>query len=231
MAKVILKFNEAVLEEIPLTKPITTIGRLTQNDITIENMAVSGQHARIIKEGEQYIIEDLNSLNGTFVNEKKVMKCPLNNNDQILIGKHILIFVDEIPQVIEKTIVLDTKKQRELLAKAAAMAKGDSKKVVKEKEAFLTIISGSVRGKKEINLVKKLTVIGKDEEADVKVKGFFLPKTCCFIKKKEDKYIISPSPGKHVTKVNGKTLTKPTELNDGDMIEVGSTKMHFFFKE
>ncbi len=67
MAKVLLKFKEAVLKEIPLEKEATTIGRKEENDIVIDNQAVSGHHAKIMQEGGSFFIEDLSSLNGTFV--------------------------------------------------------------------------------------------------------------------------------------------------------------------
>jgi len=74
MAKILLKFKDAVIKDFPLEKEATTIGRKSGNDIVIDNIGVSGFHANILKEGENFYIEDLNSLNGTFVDGKKYPK-------------------------------------------------------------------------------------------------------------------------------------------------------------
>src|SRR5215813_11653922 len=72
MAKLYLKFNDAVLKEVPLSQGATTIGRLPDNTLQIDNLAVSGHHARITFNDGRYVVEDLGSLNGTFVNNKRV---------------------------------------------------------------------------------------------------------------------------------------------------------------
>ncbi len=84
MTKIILKFKDKVLKEIPVEKELITIGRKPDNDIEIDNLAVSGHHARIFKMEDWFLVEDLNSLNGTFVNGKMVQESPLKNGDEIL---------------------------------------------------------------------------------------------------------------------------------------------------
>ena len=91
MLRILLKFNDAVLREIESGKEEITIGRDAENDIQIDNIAVSGEHARILKGPYHYLIEDLNSTNGTFVNEEKITKRVLEENDAITIGKHTLV--------------------------------------------------------------------------------------------------------------------------------------------
>ena len=90
MAKIEVRFNDVVLREVPLDKPFITVGRSAKNDIAIDNMAVSRKHARIYQEGPRFIVEDLKSLNGTFVNNKKTSQWILSDNDQILIGKQLV---------------------------------------------------------------------------------------------------------------------------------------------
>lgn len=82
MAKVLLKFKEAVIREILLDQDVITIGRKADNDIAIDNQAVSGYHARIKSEGHSLCIEDANSLNGTYINGQKISKGELHNGDQ-----------------------------------------------------------------------------------------------------------------------------------------------------
>jgi pSer/pThr/pTyr-binding forkhead associated (FHA) protein len=123
MAKVILKYKDVQLKEIPVKKKIVTIGRLEDNDITIDSLAVSRHHARIRIEHCTFILEDLESMNGTFLNNKKIDSCELNSGDRIIIGKHELIFVKDLelklkeptPVLENQTFVIATKKHRELI--------------------------------------------------------------------------------------------------------------------
>jgi pSer/pThr/pTyr-binding forkhead associated (FHA) protein len=98
MAKVFLKFNTAVIKEIELTKDETTFGRKPNNDIVIDNPAISGFHGKIVKEGTAYAVEDLNSTNGTFLNGQRVKRAFLKNKDQIGIARHVLEFSLEAPK-------------------------------------------------------------------------------------------------------------------------------------
>ena len=97
MAKLYLKFeqNGQVLKEVFLSLAATTIGRLPDNSVQIDNLAVSGHHARITWEKDHYIVEDLGSLNGTYVNNERVGKATLKNGDQVKIGKHLVEFKHE----------------------------------------------------------------------------------------------------------------------------------------
>lgn len=90
MLKIELKFKDKVLKHFETDKSEITIGRGTQNDIQIDNLAVSNEHAKIIRYPDHYIVEDLNSTNGTFLNEKQITKGRLNPNDIVTIGKHTL---------------------------------------------------------------------------------------------------------------------------------------------
>lgn len=255
MVKLILKFNEAVIKEIPIEKDTLTIGRKEENDIMIDNMAVSGKHAKIIREGDAYILYDLNSLNGTFVNGAKISKTRLKNKDQIIIGKHTIIFKDEaVPErkgpaitpsdmaATGETVILDTRKQRELLsqaapeqpaparpAPAAAPAPPPPQPRPPEKIGVIAIISGH-SAPRELDLTKRLTILGKSSEADIRVGGFFVGKTAALINRRPQGYFLSHSEGMSKPKVNGKAVTTQVQLNDGDHIELGDTKMQFYLR-
>jgi len=93
MAKIIVKLKDREIAEVPLERKTVTIGRDTGNDIHLKNPSVSRQHAKIVRHGGPYYIEDLNSTNGTFVNNRQVTwRTGLNDNDRITIGKYTLIF-------------------------------------------------------------------------------------------------------------------------------------------
>ena len=255
MVKLILKFNEAIIKEIPIEKEAILIGRKEENDIPIDNMAVSGKHAKIIYEGDAYILYDLNSLNGTFVNGAKITKTRLKNNDQIIIGKHTLIFKDDsVPDkksppiassdlyATGETVILDTRKQRELLSKATteqpapsrpdptgAPATAPPQPRPSEKIAVIAIISGQ-SAPREVDLNKRLTTVGKSSDADIRVGGFFVGKTAALINRRPQGYFLTYSQGISKPKVNGKTVITQVQLNDGDRIEIGDTRMHFYLR-
>jgi len=103
MLRIILKFNNTVLKELKIDQDEIIIGRDTGNDIQIDNIAVSREHARIIKGPNYYFIEDMSSKNGTFVNGKKINKKFLKEDDEITIGKHSLqIVLEENPEKKKK---------------------------------------------------------------------------------------------------------------------------------
>lgn len=128
MAKLVLKFDERVLAEYPVDADAeTSIGRLPDNVVVIDNPAVSGHHARIFVDGADYVVEDLRSKNGTYVNDKHVVRAALRDGDVLLVGKHRLVFdlmalaeAARNPRgvpTLGKTAYLNTKKHRDLLAR------------------------------------------------------------------------------------------------------------------
>lgn len=121
MLQIELRYEGATLASYETENELITIGRNPKNDIQIDNMSVSNFHAAVKKVMNAYFIEDLKSTNGTFVNEKKIDKYELFDGDEIIIGKHHLLFRfankrSELSQ-FDETMVLDTRKQKELLDK------------------------------------------------------------------------------------------------------------------
>ena len=90
MLKIKLKFGDKVLKDIEIEKPVVTIGRDMDNDIRIDNLAVSKKHAQILNLQGTYVVEDMQSTNGTLLNEKKIEKETLKHGDVLKIGKHLL---------------------------------------------------------------------------------------------------------------------------------------------
>ena len=134
MAKLTLMFEEKTVKEVPVGARPVGIGRSPDNDLPVDNLAVSNYHARVYVEGGRLVVEDLDSLNGTFVNDLRVERATLHDGDSIHIGKHH-IKVDATGDApipydagrkasaprINETMVLDTKVRREMLQQAAAM--------------------------------------------------------------------------------------------------------------
>ena len=246
MAKLVLKFKEAALKEIPLKNPVYTIGRKPNNDIPIDNLAVSGTHAKVYKKGEQYYVEDAASLNGTYVNGKKVSVFALNEGDEILIGKHTLTFVSELQSaaaakerpkekdLMDETILIDSKLQEQFLGKkgkSADAAAGQSRSPEKgDVLGGFIIIEGST-DKKEYDIKDRIATIGKDDNSLIKLKGFFAPKVAALVNRKKEGYTITTSTGGKGLKVNGHEVEGQHKLKEGDMVEVGGLKMQFYVKE
>ncbi|MBF0344258.1 MAG: FHA domain-containing protein [Nitrospirae bacterium] len=236
MSKILLKFKDAVLKEFTLDKDILTIGRKPTNDIHVDNLAVSGVHARIFKKDDKVYIEDLNSLNGTFVNGKKISVHHLTNSDVIIIGKHSLTYAsdtDKVKPAVEKeasimdeTILIDSKLKDEILKKSPEKeAKGETPIM-----GGFVVIEGSTE-KNDYELIDRITTIGKDKSAVIKLKGMFAPKVAALVNKRKDGYTISSATGGKGVKVNGKDHEGAHKLEEGDIVEVGGLKLQFYIKE
>src|SRR4051812_18855013 len=102
MPKIILKFEAAVIKEVPIITSTLTVGRGADNDIVIDHPAISRHHCRVILYGDSYFVEDLNSTNGTVVNGKKIIKAGLHHQDMIVVANHSLTFIDERPVTAEE---------------------------------------------------------------------------------------------------------------------------------
>jgi len=192
---------------------------------------VSGYHARIDKAGDTYILTDLQSTNGTFVNDKKIVSYRLRHKDKVSIGKHLLFFaLSKSEQAkasegeLDETMVLDTARQKELLAKQAEKKRIDVTGA-KQKLGVVSFIDGSDQD--EIQLTKKLTKIGKAETAEIRLGGLFMATTAATISRRPNGYAITATGGTKV-KVNNQVIGESQILNDFDTIEIGSYKFQFY---
>ncbi|HEX8988205.1 MAG TPA: FHA domain-containing protein [Rhodocyclaceae bacterium] len=243
MAKLILCMESMVLKEIPLTKERMTIGRKPHNDIQIDNLAISGEHAVVVTVLNDSFLEDLHSTNGTFVNGHAIEKHFLQNGDVIELGKYRLKYVNEVPQQapaagpadFEKTMVLRPDIARKTAEQIENKAVGDTQVGLKATSAapppaaaqpaaalppaVIQILSGANMGK-ELELTKTLTTLGKP---GVQV---------AVIARRPHGYFITHVEGANFPVVSGVTLeaNKPHPLKDHDIIELAGVKMEFFFK-
>jgi predicted component of type VI protein secretion system len=249
MAKLYLKFGDSVLKEHILPQAATTIGRLPDNALQIDNLAVSGHHAKVFWNDGHYEIEDLGSLNGIFINDKRVGKATLIHGDVVKIGNHKLEFKNEghmalgatapkpgpATPKLDATVMLDTRQARDMIAKEGApvrvahSASGEALQV-KERIAVLNVVDGRTDQVKYV-LTGKMTMIGKSSMATVKLKGFFAPTTAALISRRDNKYFITPSERRIKLKVNSEHSPNQRELNPGDVIEVGKFKAVFSWQE
>lgn len=242
-AKLILSMDGAVLKEYPLNKERTTIGRKPHNDIVIDNLAVSSEHAAIVTILNDSFLEDLDSTNGLAVNGTPTKKHFLQNNDVIEIGKYKLKYLNDQPTQtsaadFEKTMVLrapvkmsgeggvkspldvtvtrKTEATTQFNATNSGMAAEAS--AVQTPAAVVQILNGPNAGK-ELELVKNLTTLGKP---GVQV---------AVLARRPHGYFITHVEGGSFPTVNGSSIgEQPHQLRDHDLIELAGVKMEFYFK-
>jgi len=235
MPIVTMHFKDMDLGEFRIEKGGSlTIGRRETNSIVIDNLAVSGQHAKIDALDDGYLLTDLQSKNGTFVNDRMVTSHWLQPGDVITIGKHKLVFhlaqgeaAPPATDQVEKTMVLDTNEYRAMVGKSSATVTAAPTEK-KESNAVLSFLKG---GSGEVVLSKKLIKIGKDETSDVVVGGFMVGKTAATISRRPTGYFLSYVEGMSKPKVNGKPVKDTVQLREFDKIEIGSATLEFVLKE
>lgn len=235
-----LSFGDSVLKEMYIGVDPASIGRSPQDDITIDNPAVSFHHARVFSQAGVYYVQDLGSLNGTFLNGVRITQAPLTYGDVITIGKHTVRFARDIPGVkrestgthqapdddslkLTGTMVLDTKMRRELQER---FAKGQTaaSKAQAVRMGKLTVIKGKT-SEKEYLLTAPQSIIGKAPECTIRIKGWFAPKLAAVLTKQGETYQLAPSIKK--VAVNGIPLTSKVDLKEGDVVTVWKVQFQF----
>ena len=228
--KLILSLNGDVIKEINLDQEVTTVGRKAVNDIHLDNLAVSGSHAKILLLGNDCFLEDLESTNGTYVNGDRATKHILKHGDKITIGKHELLYQNEAAsssddgeEDFEKTMILkpyaqgmggETEAPAEEKKEEPA-PKSDSGEELPFKAA-LQLLSGANVGKR-LTLTKPLTRLGKpgSQVAAIQMR----PNGC---------YVFNVPGAGAAPSLNGKELgAKAALLKDGDVLEVGAVRMKY----
>lgn len=235
MTRLVLMFNKQVIKEYPFQEDSLTIGRRSENTIPIDNLAVSAYHARIDKTGPDYILTDLQSTNGTFVNDRKIVSHKLKHGDNVIVGKHVLLFIaadngggdaNKVKADLDSTMLLDTARQRALLAgeKIPSLPHRKPGKI-----GVLSFLTGSEQG--DVMLTKKLTRLGKSPNSEVRLSGMFMGPTAATISKRPSGYSITFTGGLIKLKVNGEVVKGSVSLEDFDTIELGSHKFQFYQRE
>ncbi|MBK1614431.1 FHA domain-containing protein [Rubrivivax gelatinosus] len=218
MGKLVVSLDGVVIKEVQITKDKTTLGRRPYNDIVIDNLAVSGEHAVLQMVAADVFIEDLNSTNGTYINGKAIKKQLLAHNDTVEIGKYKIKYLTEESSEYEKTMVMrpatgtapaftSAGPTRSGHAPAAAAAPTGS--------ASIKVLNGAAAGR-EVTLTKVVTTVGKP---GVQVAS---------ITRRPNGYAFSHVEGVTRPSVNGVPLAGDSvPLRNGDVIELAGTAMQF----
>ena len=240
MPTISLIFKDKILANFQISKGDTLlVGRNKINDIVIDNLAVSSQHAKIESDGNGFLYVDLQSENGSFVRDQAIRSYWLNDGDTIIIGKHSLKFsnpkinkkVEKQSYVINKTMKLDTKRYRELMGKHEQKIDNDNPSIKNKdnqhhkSKSRLSFLSES---KEDLELNTKSVRIGKGPQSDILIKGFAVGKTSAVINKLHDGWYINYVGGIAKPRLNNSIIKKFIKLKNLDIISIGSTKLQFF---
>jgi pSer/pThr/pTyr-binding forkhead associated (FHA) protein len=225
MPEIIVKYEDKLIERVVSEKKRMTIGRTNENDIVLENRGVSRRHAQLEFNDNAAVVIDNESLNGTFVNNRRVAEEILRDNDVITIGKYSLIYHSQSTQKesgsdLDGTMVLKTKKQKELIRKDRL-----------EKEIVNRMGGSVLLGEENVDfsehqIDRNVTTIGKAKFVHVHAKGFMLSGIQAKIVKEEDQFSIINLGRKGKTKVNGEPVDRQPLKND-DVIQVGKSVFRF----
>lgn len=226
MAEIIVKFDDKVIERVVTEKKRISIGRTNENDIVLENRGVSRKHAMIEFNNNAAVIMDNESLNGTFVNQRKISEEVLRNLDTITIGKYSLVYHTETSVSedgaadMDGTMVLNTKKQKNLLeqdrVERQIVAKFGGSVLTGEENADFA----------EYRLDREVTTIGKAKFVHVRAKGFLMSGIQAKIVKENEGFYLANLGRSGKTKVNGEAVDRAM-LKNGDLIQVGKSTFKF----
>jgi len=235
MIKLILRLKDTPIEDFHLEKSVINIGRSKENDIVIDNIAVSRKHAQVeFKEGKGYLLRDLQGANGTFLNGAQIgaHDHELHDGDTIGIAK-FEILVQGLPQApkgppkvlpqeeVDGTMIYEAARRRPTAEPAA----------VPEQKVFHWPVLSATKGShcgKEFKITKDVTSIGKGPQSDIPVAGWFVSSPQAKISRRGDRFYIS-----HVgsflsrTKVNGIEIKEHHILKNKDEIKIGNSVFVF----
>jgi len=221
MAKLIVKLDNDVIDHIEIKQGDMKIGRKPGCEIHLDNLAVSGEHANIFSIGEDSFIQDMNSTNGTFINNKRITKHHLRNGDNVVIGKYSLTYLSDAASAAKedfaKTIIINPSFKE--APAAAASASRPVTTPTPEQQAALFVLSGANSGKR-IEVTKTVTNLGKTGKRSGTItrtaQGFMLE---------------TVNEGEDPPKLNGKSLPSGgTPIKNGDIIEVAGTRLQFYLR-
>ncbi|MBC7715622.1 MAG: FHA domain-containing protein [Pseudorhodobacter sp.] len=224
MGKLVVSLDGVVIKDVQITKDKTTLGRRPYNDIVIDNLAVSGEHAVLQMVGADVFIEDLNSTNGTYINGKAVKKQLLAHNDTVEIGKYKIKYAVDHGADYERTMILKPgslapngagSSAHAPVAPGMGSASGFGSLVSSTQPGVIKVLNGAAAGR-EVQLSKVVTTVGKP---GVQVAS---------ITKRPGGYVLAHVEGAMRPTVNGNPLMGETvSLKSGDVIELAGTQMQF----
>lgn len=229
MAKLIIKLNNEVVDHVDIKQGDMKIGRKPGCEIVLDNLAVSGEHANIFTIGDDSFIQDLDSTNGTLINNKRVAKHHLRNGDVVVIGQHSLLYLQETSRPVErdsdefaKTVIINPMTPTAPTTKPAPQPvprnNDAAAKINDQPAAALFVLDGKSSGRR-IDITKSVTNLGRTG------------RPAGVITRMPDGYTLRAASDQDLPKVNGReVLGAGIKLRNGDIIEVVGTRLQFYLK-
>ncbi|NLP01782.1 MAG: FHA domain-containing protein [Fibrobacter sp.] len=228
MLKFVVFYNGEPLKTYELDEPVVSIGRLPENTISIANMGISRRHTKIEEDADhKYVLSDLNSLNGTYVNGKRVKRITLNSGDKITIGKYTILFeqinLDQESHIGFQEMQPAPSAYSQPIAQSEQIV--DEKDVKTEKEESSAVL---IETNKHVvyKLDKPFLSVGNGEDDDIFVSGFMIGEGQVSIEKQTEGFYIHANKLMGKIKVNGKSIRNHL-LQHKDRIEIGSSTFRF----
>jgi len=226
MPEIIVKYDNKIIEKIVTEKPRISIGRTSDNDIVLDNRGVSRKHALIECQSDDYmVLIDNDSLNGTFLNDRKITEENLNNKDRISIGKYELVFNFDNQKEnkfsdLDGTMVLQTKAHKK------RVEADKSQRKIASKHGCSVLVSVSKNGKKtEYPVDRDVLTIGKSKFCNVPIRGLFAPQIGAKVIREGVSYTLINLGKPSYLKVNGEPINRH-DLKNNDLVQIGK----YFFK-
>lgn len=222
-----LRFKEKEIDHWAFDRPSFTIGRTPDNDIVIDNLAVSRLHAILEEEKGNFYVKDCDSLNGTVLNTQKVGRAKLKNGDEIYIGKHTITFRKQGGQAVPAGETIQGFDQTMIINATENTVQVDAKPVSEDKKLPRLVLKTEF-GDRVIELTNEHLVFGKDEESDVVINSVFIAKKHAEIVKEGDQVILRQLGGWRRIMVGGKPV-REVELKNNDEIRIANEE--FIYQE
>ena len=230
MAKLILSLAGEYIEEFKLAQETTRIGRRPHNDIQVDHLAISGEHAVLRLKSGHYVLQDLESTNGTTVNSLRVTRHTLKDGDQVRIGKHVFRFCVDNKATFapapnkgfEQTVLLMPQSGKPLLKPAApkpAMASVQADVAVDTRRTGVIKVLTGVNAGRELVLNKTSTTLGRVGS-----------QVAVITRQVQGTYVLSHVEGPRKPRVNDREV-ETCVLKEEDLIELVGVKMAFFFRD
>ena len=226
MAEIVVRYEDKVIERVVTEKRRISIGRTSDNDIVLENRGVSRKHATIEINPQDAILIDNESLNGTFLNSRRVEEEVLHDEDTITIGKYTLTFRNETPHEtkptdLDGTMTLQTKRQREIL-----QADQHYRQVSQRVGGCAVLLGEGNTEPNEVRLGSAAVTFGKASFVTVRVRGWFVSDIQARISVSNGQHVLTNVGGRGRTRVNG-AVVEDTVLKNGDLLQIGKSIFRF----
>jgi pSer/pThr/pTyr-binding forkhead associated (FHA) protein len=232
MAEWIISLQNRVIKRFLINEgDRLTIGRGSEADVRIDNTAISRLHSALALRNGIHFLEDLQSLNGTFLNGERIeTETPITTEDIITIGKFGLLPAGGEDQALEVTSVasaMDLEDATIFVSPKSQSVKGSASGQQKKGKCRLTVIAGNASPMELVLDGRSSVKIGKDAASDIKIPGWLVASAQCFVINKDGRFVLVPQKSWIGTWLNGLHIRDPHPLRTGDVIGIRRVKIKY----